>query len=75
MFCHITQTWRATPLVSRVAVVELISNTKTKTRLTVHCELDTTTYPKGIKVSDQEMATLNLKGDTFDPDWNYTQSG
>jgi hypothetical protein len=74
MFCHITQTWRATPLISRLAVVELIANTTTKTGLTVRCELDTNTYPKGIKVSDEEMATLNLKGDDFHPDWNYTIS-
>jgi hypothetical protein len=72
MFCHITQTWRATPLVSRVAIVELISNTTTKTGLTVRCELDTAAYPKGIKVSDQQMATLNLSTDTFHPEWNYT---
>jgi hypothetical protein len=74
MFCHITQTWRATPLTSRLAVVELIANTTTKTGLTVRCELDTNTYPKGIKVSDAEMATLNLKGDAFHPNWNYTIS-
>ena len=74
MFCHITQTWRATPLISRVAIVELIGNTTTKTGLTVRCELDTATYPKGIKVSDQQMATLNLNTDTFHPEWNYTIS-
>jgi Rhodopirellula transposase DDE domain len=74
MFCHITQNWRATPLVSRLAVVELIANTTTQTGLTVRCELDTNTYPKGIKVSNEEMATLNLKGDDFHPDWNYTVS-
>src|ERR1700692_2815074 len=50
MFCHITQNWRATPLTSRLAVVELIANTTTKTGLTIRCELDTNTYPKGIKV-------------------------
>jgi hypothetical protein len=53
MFCHITQNWRATPLTSRLAVVELIANTTTKTGLTIRCELDTNTYPKGIKVSEQ----------------------
>ena len=74
MFCHITQNWRATPLISRVAVVELIANTTTKTGLTIRCELDTNTYPKGIKVPDEEMATLNLKGDEFHPDWNYSIS-
>ncbi len=36
------------------------------------CELDTRTYPKGIKVSDAEMEALNIKGDTFHPEWNYT---
>ena len=74
MFCYISQNWLATPLTSRVAVVELIANTTTKTGLTVRCELDTNSYPKGIKVSDAEMATLNLKGDDFHPDWNYTIS-
>jgi hypothetical protein len=44
MFCHITQNWRATPLTSRLAVVELIANTTTKTGLTIRCELDTNTY-------------------------------
>jgi hypothetical protein len=74
LFCHITQTWRGKPLISRKTVVELIASTTTKTGLTVRCELDTRSYPKGIKVSDAEMATLNIKGDTFHPEWNYTIS-
>jgi hypothetical protein len=74
LFCHITQTWRGTPLTSRLAVVELIASTTTRTGLTVRCELDTRTYPKGIKVSDEEMASLNIKGDAFHPEWNYTIS-
>ena len=40
--------------------------------LTVRCELDTRSYPKGIKVSNAEMATLNITGDAFHPEWNYT---
>jgi len=43
LFCHITQNWRATPLTSRLAVVELIAATTTTTGLTVACELDTNT--------------------------------
>ena len=74
LFCHITQTWRGTPLTSRLAVVELIASTTTRTGLTVRCELDTRTYPKGIKVTDEEMASLNIKGDAFHPEWNYTIS-
>jgi len=74
LFCHITENWRGTPLTSRLAVVELIAATTTKTGLTVRCELDTRTYPKGIKVSEEEMASLNIKGDAFHPEWNYTIS-
>jgi hypothetical protein len=36
--------------------------------------LDTNAYSKGIKVSDAEMANLNIKGDAFHPEWNYTIS-
>ena len=72
MFCHITQTWRGKPLTSRLVVVELIAATTTKAGLKVQCELDTRVYPKGIKVSDAEMDTLNIKGDPFHPEWNYT---
>jgi hypothetical protein len=72
LFCHITQSWRGKPLINRETVVELIASTTTKTGLAVRCELDTRLYPKGIKVSDEEMATLNIKGDTFHPEWNYT---
>jgi hypothetical protein len=72
MFCHITQTWRGKPLVSRVTVVDLIAATTTKTGLTVQCELDEKAYAKGIKVSDVEMATLNIESDPWHPEWNYT---
>ena len=72
MFCHISQNWRAEPLTSRAAVVELIAATKTNTGLTIACELDTNDYQKGIKVSDAEMRTLEIEGDEFHPEWNYT---
>src|SRR5919107_1394312 len=72
LFCHITQNWRATPLTSRLAVIELIAATTTTTGLTVECELDTNTYQKGIKVTAAEMAALNIERDAFHPEWNYT---
>jgi hypothetical protein len=72
LFCHITQNWRGRPLTDRIAIVELIGATTTKTGLKVECALDKRTYEKGIKVSDAEMATLNIKGDDFHPEWNYT---
>ena len=72
MFCHITQTWRGKPLVSRLAVVDLIAATTTKTGLTVRCELDENSYPKAIRVTDAQMATLNIETDEWHPEWNYT---
>ena len=72
LFCHITQTWRGRPLVDRMAVVELIAATTTKAGLKVESALDTATYEKGIKVSDAEMKTLDIQGDAFHPEWNYT---
>jgi len=74
MFCHIAQNWRGRPLTDRLAIVELICATTTKTGLKVECALDTRTYEKGIRVSDAEMETLNIAGDDFHPEWNYTIS-
>jgi len=72
MFCHITQNWRSRPLADRLTVIELIAATTTKTGLKVECALDTRNYEKGIKVSDAEMKRLDIRGDTFHPEWNYT---
>jgi hypothetical protein len=74
MFCHITQNWRGRPLTDRLAIVELIGATTTKTGLKVECALDTRTYEKGIQVSDAEMEMLNIAGDDFHPEWNYSIS-
>ena len=72
LFCHITQNWRGRPLTDRAAVVELIGATTTDTGLKVECLLDDRTYEKGIKVSDAEMQALDITGDAFHPEWNYT---
>ena len=52
-------------------VVNLIGSTRTRTGLRVEAELDTNTYEKGIKVTDQEMESVRLKRDKFHGDWNY----
>ena len=72
LFCHITQTWRGRPLMDHVTIIETIGATTTKTGLKVECTLDTRTYEKGIKVSDEQMAALAITGDDFHPEWNYT---
>ena len=72
MFCHITQNWRGRPLTDHLTIIELIGATTTKTGLKIECALDERTYERGIKVSDAEMAALNITGDDFHPEWNYT---
>jgi Rhodopirellula transposase DDE domain len=71
LFSRITQDWRGKPLISLEVIVSLIAATRTTTGLNVHSELDTRTYPKGVKVSDQEIAQLNLHRDQFHGEWNY----
>jgi len=71
MFCHITQNWRGRPLVSHEVIINLISNTTTTEGLKIKAELDPGAYPLGIKVTDAELATVNLKPAQFHGEWNY----
>jgi hypothetical protein len=74
LFAFITMNWRAKPLVSHQVIVQLIGSTTTETGLKVCCELDANLYPKGIKVSDEEMQAINITRDNFHGEWNYTIS-
>ena len=72
LFSFISINWRAKPLVSYEVMLELLNHTKTKSGLTVTAMKDTNTYQTGIKVTNKEMATLNIRRDDFHGDWNYT---
>jgi hypothetical protein len=72
LFSFISINWRATALTSLEVVLELISHTTTKEGLVVTALKDSQTYPTGLKVSDEELAALNLVRDAFHGDWNYT---
>ena len=72
LFSFITKNWRGKPLVSHEVIVNLIAATTTRTGLRVQSQLDTGKYPKGIKVSKQQFAALQLRTDTFHGEWNYT---
>ena len=74
LFCFITLNWRGRPLVSHEVIVQLIKSTTTAQGLKVDCQLDTNLYPAGQKVSDEEMAQVNLQRDAFHGEWNYTVS-
>lgn len=72
LFSYISQNWRGKPLVSHEIIVNLIANTTTSAGLTVQVQLDQNEYPKGIKISDKELAQINLKQEPFHGEWNYT---
>jgi transposase len=72
LFSFISQNWRGKPLISHEVIVSLIAATKTNKGLKVQCELDKNHYPKGIKISDEEMQSVNIKKCDFRGEWNYT---
>lgn len=72
LFSFISQNWRGKPLVTHQVIVNLIAATTTKAGLKVRCELDKNLYPKGRKVTDAQVAAVNIKRDPFHGEWNYT---
>jgi hypothetical protein len=72
LFSYISINWRAKPLVSRQVVIDLIAATTTSTGLKVYARLDTNTYPTKIQITDEQIRAVQLTGDEFHPEWNYT---
>jgi len=72
LFSFISQNWRGKPLVSHQVIVNLIAATTTRAGLRVHAEVDSRKYPKGVKVTDEEVASIRIERDKFHGDWNYT---
>ena len=72
LFSFITKNWRGKPLLSRQAIVNLIANTTTTTGLLVRAALDTDQYETGIKVSDEDLAKVQITRADFHGEWNYS---
>jgi transposase len=72
LFSQITINWRGRPLSSHEVIVEVIANTRTETGLYVRAELDTNAYPTGVKVTDEQLETVNVRRAKFHGEWNYT---
>jgi len=72
LFSQITLNWRGRPLTSHQIIVDLIGATSTATGLTVRAELDTGTYPTGIKYTKAQVEALPITRHDFHGDWNYT---
>jgi hypothetical protein len=71
LFSFISQNWRGKPLISHQVIIDLIAATTTTTGLTVKSKIDTNAYERGLKISDQQMAELQLQREKFHGDWNY----
>ena len=71
LFSFITINWRGKPLRSYRTIVQLIAATTTDAGLRVRAELDENKYPKGVKVSDTQLAAVNLSRHAFHGEWNY----
>jgi transposase len=74
LFSFIARNWRGRPLLSRQAVVSLIGATTSTKGLKVYARLDENTYERGIKITDAQLAAINLTPAEFHGDWNYTIS-
>jgi hypothetical protein len=75
LFSHISMNWRSRPPESHEVIVNTIAATTTRTGLTTHAQLDTGSYPKGIKITDQQMKDLEqhaLRRHDLHGEWNYT---
>ena len=72
LFSHIAMNWRGKPLVSLAAIVNLIGSTRTGAGLRVRSEIDRNLYPKGVVVTDDQMATVQFQPHRFHGEWNYT---
>lgn len=72
MFSYISMNWRAKPLISVEAVVNLIASTKTQSGLKVQAAIDRNLYETGVKVSKDDFNAINIEKDEFHGEWNYT---
>ena len=71
LFSFISMNWRGRPLISHEVIVNLIGSTTTRSGLSVRAELDTNSYPKGVKISDKLFADINIEREPFHGVWNY----
>lgn len=72
LFSFITQNWRGKPLVTHQVIVSLIAATTTRKGLAVRSRIDARIYPKGRRISDSQLALVNIEPHAFHGEWNYT---
>ena len=72
MFSFISKNWAGQPLSSYETVLKYIRTTTTKSGLTVKAVLKSKKYLTGVKLTDEQVAQINIRGARVLPRWNYT---
>jgi transposase len=74
MFSFVSLNWRGKPLESLEVIINLIAATTTTTGLKIFARLDTGSYERGLEITDEQLASVNITRHAFHGDWNYTVS-
>jgi hypothetical protein len=72
MFSFVSLNWRGKPLESLQVIINLIAATTTTTGLKIYAQLDERTYEKGVEVSNDQLAAVQITRNAFHGEWNYT---
>ena len=72
MFSFVSLNWRGKPLESLEVIINLIAATTTNTGLKVYAHLDDREYEKGVEVTDDQLAAVNITRNSFHGEWNYS---
>jgi hypothetical protein len=72
LFSQISCNWAGVPLRTWDTVLAFIRGTTTTTGLVVQAVFKPGDYPTGQKISDAQMAALNIEHHAICPTWNYT---
>ena len=72
LFNHISRNWEGEPLESFEKILKFIRTTTTDMGLKVRAVLNTKSYPRGVKISEEKMKSLSVRKGRALPQWNYT---
>ncbi|OLS24147.1 MAG: hypothetical protein HeimC2_23670 [Candidatus Heimdallarchaeota archaeon LC_2] len=71
LFSYISLNWAGRPLIDHETALNYIKTTTTTTGLKVDAIMTEKEYQTGLKVSAEQLSTLNITFDTLIPAWNY----
>lgn len=71
LFCFISKNWQGKSLIDIKTIINLIGSTKTKKGLTVHCDFDSAKYPVQVKLTDEQIESINMSECDELGQWNY----